>query len=90
MLSAGLTGLYFLQASPLLFRKGIDAPEVSQFNIDADGDSKVVRNQPSKEPVPARMRQYLPYAPNWTVWPDFQRVCIPVPVHLFLTQQSVT
>ncbi|KAK9787262.1 hypothetical protein WJX73_001203 [Symbiochloris irregularis] len=61
--------------SPFLFRNAIPLPDLSEFSVSADGDEKIQRyTQRDGETVPASMRRYLPYAPDWTSWPDFQRV----------------
>ena len=54
-----------------------DVPKVlRKYTIAADEDKDVPDPNYGTDPVPHSIRQYLPYAPKWTTWPDYQRVCL--------------
>ena len=68
-----------------------DVPKVlRKYTINADDDKEVPDPNYGTDPVPHSIRQFLPFAPKWATWPDYQRVRPPgrqthdmaAPVHL--------
>ena len=52
-----------------------DAPkELEKYTINADDDKEVPDPDYGTDPIPYSIRKFLPYAPKWTTWPDYQRV----------------
>ena len=55
-----------------------DVPKtLRRYTIDADENKDIPDPNYGTDPVPMNIRQYIPYAPKWTTWPDYQRVSLP-------------
>jgi len=65
-----------LQAGARYFGTTKATETYKELDISADNDDSVQIPDMEGRPVPASASDVLPWTPEWTKWPDYERVCI--------------